>query len=143
MPAWASMTPCSTSVRMCARCASARPARWARCCCQRLLAAGAPGKRFALPNSRIMIHQPLGGYSGQATDVLIHAEHLRRSKESLSLILARHTGRELAEIMRDTERDHFMTSQEALAYGLIDKVIVSRSELDASGEGKSDKEKHD
>ncbi len=88
-----------------------------------LLAAGAKGKRFALPNSEIMIHQPLGGAQGQATDVLIHAQHISRIKEKLSSILAERTGKPLEIIKQDTERDNFMTADEAAEYGLVDKVI--------------------
>ena len=91
-----------------------------------LLSAGAKGKRMALPNSEIMIHQPLGGAQGQATDIIIHADHIRCTREKLNSILAKNTGRELAEIERDTERDNFMTAQQALEYGLIDKVIEKR-----------------
>lgn len=88
-----------------------------------LLAAGAKGKRYALPNSRIMIHQPLGGAQGQASDILIQANEIKRVRDELNAILAHHTGRPVEDIMRDTDRDNFMTSAEAAAYGLIDKVI--------------------
>ncbi len=91
-----------------------------------LLSAGAKGKRLALPNSEIMIHQPLGGAQGQASDIIIHADHIRKTREKLNSILAANTGRPLEEIERDTERDNFMSAQEALAYGLIDKVIEKR-----------------
>ena len=91
-----------------------------------LLAAGAKGKRFALPNSEIMIHQPSGGAQGQATDISIHANHILRVKEKLNQILAERTGQPLEVVQRDTERDNFMTAQEALEYGLIDKVIEHR-----------------
>ena len=93
-----------------------------------LLAAGAPGKRLALPNSEIMIHQPLigGGLSGQATDIKIHADHLVRTRTKLNRILAERTGQSIETIERDTERDNFMTAQEAAAYGLIDSVITAR-----------------
>ncbi len=91
-----------------------------------LLSAGAKGKRLALPNSEIMIHQPLGGAQGQASDIIIHADHIRKTREKLNVILAANTGRPLEEIERDTERDNFMSAQEALAYGLIDKVIEKR-----------------
>lgn len=91
-----------------------------------LLAAGAKGKRFALPNSEIMIHQPSGGAQGQATDISIHANHILRTKKKLNLILAERTGQPLEIIERDTERDNFMTAQEALEYGLVDKVIEKR-----------------
>ena len=91
-----------------------------------LLAAGAKGKRKALPNSDIMIHQPSGGTQGQATDIKIQAEHMLQIKKKLNEILAERTGKPLETIMQDTERDNFMTAEEAVAYGLIDKVIVSR-----------------
>ncbi|MBE6423391.1 MAG: ATP-dependent Clp endopeptidase proteolytic subunit ClpP [Succinivibrio sp.] len=97
-----------------------------------LLAGGAPGKRFALPNSRIMIHQPLGGFKGQATDIMIHAQETQRIKNTLNGILAKHTGKSLEEVVQNTERDNFMTSQEALDFGLIDRVITNRSEITAS-----------
>ncbi len=97
-----------------------------------LLAGGASGKRFALPNSRIMIHQPLGGFKGQATDIMIHAQETQRIKNTLNGILAKHTGKSLEEVVQNTERDNFMTSQEALDFGLIDRVITNRSEITAS-----------
>jgi len=88
-----------------------------------LLSAGAKGKRFALPNSEIMIHQPLGGAQGQASDIKIHAEHILRTRDNLNNILAANTGRPIEDIRRDTERDNFMRAAEAAEYGLIDKVI--------------------
>ena len=91
-----------------------------------LLAAGTKGKRFALPNSEIMIHQPSGGAQGQATDLSIHANHILRVKDKLNQILSERTGQPLDVVKRDTERDNFMTAQEALEYGLIDKVIEHR-----------------
>lgn len=91
-----------------------------------LLAAGAKGKRLALPNSEIMIHQPLGGMQGQATDIKIHADRIIRIRETLNEILAKQTGKTVEEIARDTERDNFLSADEALAYGLIDKVIEKR-----------------
>ena len=91
-----------------------------------LLSSGAKGKRFALPNSEIMIHQPLGGMQGQATDIKIHADRIIRIKQSLNEILALNTGKPLEQIQQDTERDNFMSAQEAADYGLIDKVISSR-----------------
>ncbi|MDR0671066.1 MAG: ATP-dependent Clp endopeptidase proteolytic subunit ClpP [Oscillospiraceae bacterium] len=91
-----------------------------------LLAAGAKGKRFALPNAEIMIHQPIGGARGQASDVKIHAEHILRVRHNLNKIFADITGKPIEIIERDTERDNFMTSEESLAYGLIDKVIDKR-----------------
>ena len=91
-----------------------------------LLSSGAKGKRLALPNSEIMIHQPLGGTQGQATEILIHAKHIERTRANLNRILAENTGKSLEEIQKDTERDNFMTAQEACEYGLIDKVITKR-----------------
>lgn len=88
-----------------------------------LLAGGAEGKRFALPNAEIMIHQVLGGFQGQATDIKIHAERILKIKEDLNKILAGHTGQDLKKVTEDTERDNFMTAEEAKKYGLIDKVI--------------------
>lgn len=91
-----------------------------------LLSSGAKGKRLALPNSEIMIHQPLGGAQGQATDIKIHAEHILRTKDKLNSILAENTGKPIDVITADTERDNFMTADQACAYGLIDKVIAHR-----------------
>jgi len=91
-----------------------------------LLASGAKGKRKALPNAEIMIHQPLGGAQGQATDIAIHAEQILRIKRNLNGILAKNTGKALEVIERDTERDHFMTADEAKEYGLIDEIIAPR-----------------
>ena len=88
-----------------------------------LLAAGQKGKRLALPNSEIMIHQPLGGFQGQATDIKIHAERILKIKKDLNRILSENTGKPLEIIEKDTERDNFMTAQEAMQYGLVDKVI--------------------
>ena len=91
-----------------------------------LLAAGAKGKRYSLPNSDIMIHQPLGGAKGQATDVMIHANHIVRTKKKLNQILSDRTGQPLEVIERDTDRDNFMSAEEACSYGLIDKVMYKR-----------------
>ncbi|MBQ5330233.1 MAG: ATP-dependent Clp protease proteolytic subunit [Oscillospiraceae bacterium] len=94
-----------------------------------LLAAGAKGKRFALPNSEIMIHQPLiggGGLSGQCTDIKIHSDHLVRTRDKMNTILAANTGKSVEQVALDTERDNYLTAEEALAYGLIDKVIEHR-----------------
>ena len=91
-----------------------------------LLAAGAKGKRMALPNSEIMIHQPLGQAEGQATEIIIHAKHIEKTRSTLNTILSERTGRPLEEIERDTERDNFMSAKEAMEYGLIDKVIEKR-----------------
>ncbi len=93
-----------------------------------LLAAGSKGKRFALPHSRIMIHQPLGGFQGQATDVDIQAREILRMREELNNILVRHTGQSLKRIEKDTDRDFFMTGKQAQEYGLVDEVIASRPE---------------
>lgn len=92
-----------------------------------LLAAGTKGKRYALPNSEIMIHQPLGGARGQASDIKIHADHILRTREKLNRILSEKTGQPLDKIERDTDRDNFLTAQEALEYGLIDKVMIKRA----------------
>ncbi|MBR4295561.1 MAG: ATP-dependent Clp endopeptidase proteolytic subunit ClpP [Clostridia bacterium] len=92
-----------------------------------LLSSGAKGKRIALPNSEIMIHQPLGGTRGQATDIKIHADHILRTRERLNKILSENTGKALDIIERDTERDNFMTAEQAMEYGLIDKVFTKRA----------------
>ncbi len=89
-----------------------------------LLAAGAKGKRFVLPNAEVMIHQVLGGVEGQATDIDIHARHILKVRDRLNRILMKHTGQKLAKIEHDTERDYFMTAEEAKAYGIVDKVLV-------------------
>lgn len=91
-----------------------------------LLAAGTKGKRYALPNSRILIHQPMGGYQGQATDIDIHAKEIIRMRQDLNKILSARTGQKIAKIQRDTERDYFMSSLEAKTYGIIDKVLTHR-----------------
>jgi len=91
-----------------------------------LLTAGATGNRFALPHARIMIHQPLGGYQGQATDIDIHAKEILRIKEELNEILAKHSGQKFKKVASDTERDNFMSAEEAKEYGLIDDVIEQR-----------------
>ena len=91
-----------------------------------LLAGGAAGKRFALPNSRVMIHQPLGGFQGQATDIDIHAKEILKMRDSLNGILAKHTGQDIETIARDTERDNFMSADTAAEYGLIDTVMATR-----------------
>jgi ATP-dependent Clp protease protease subunit len=96
-----------------------------------LLAAGAKGKRFALPNSRVMIHQPMGGFQGQATDIEIHAKEILYLRQRLNEILARHTGQEIKTIERDTERDNFFGADDAVKYGLVDKVLTSRNEVAA------------
>jgi ATP-dependent Clp protease protease subunit len=93
-----------------------------------LLSAGAKGKRFVLPNSRVMIHQPLGGFQGQASDIEIHAKEILYLKQRLNSLLAEHTGQPLETIERDTERDNFMGAEASVAYGLADKVLVSRND---------------
>ena len=93
-----------------------------------LLAAGAKGKRYCLPNSRVMIHQPMGGFQGQASDVEIHAREILYLKARLNEILARHTGQKVEQIERDTDRDNFLAADEAVRYGLVDKVMASRAE---------------
>ena len=92
-----------------------------------LLAAGTKGKRYALPNSEIMIHQPMGGARGQATDVEIHARHILKLKDDLNRILAERTGQSLEKVMADTDRDYFMSAAEAKEYGLVDEVVAERS----------------
>ena len=96
-----------------------------------LLSAGTPGKRFALPNSRVMIHQPLisGGLGGKASDIEIHARELLKLKDKLNRLLAKHTGQPLEKVERDTDRDNYMSAEEAQAYGLIDQVIESRNDV--------------
>ena len=91
-----------------------------------LLAAGDKGKRFCLPNSRVMIHQPMGGFSGQASDIEIHAREILFLKERLNEILARHTGQPVERVARDTDRDNFLSAEAAVEYGIVDRVLVSR-----------------
>ncbi len=95
-----------------------------------LLAAGAPKKRFSLPNARIMIHQPLGGAQGQATDIKIQATEILRMKDTLNEILAHHTGQKIEKIAQDTDRDFFMSGNEAKTYGIVDRVVADRSQLE-------------
>jgi len=95
-----------------------------------LLAAGAPGMRYALPNGRILLHQPMGGFQGQATDIDIQAREIIRLKSTLNEILARHTGQDIHKVEKDTDRDYFMTATEARDYGVIDQVLSSRKELE-------------
>ena len=97
-----------------------------------LLASGTAGKRYALPNARIMIHQPLGGFQGQATDIDIHAKEILRIRDDLNKILAAHTGKTLKKIQADTERDNFMSATEARDYGLVDKVLTKREEVEGA-----------
>ncbi len=91
-----------------------------------LLTAGTKGKRFCLPNSRVMIHQPLGGYQGQATDIEIHAQEILKVKARMNELMAQHTGKSIEEINRDTERDRFLSANEAKEYGLVDQIYSSR-----------------
>jgi ATP-dependent Clp protease, protease subunit len=95
-----------------------------------LLTAGTGGKRYSLPNSRILIHQPMGGFQGQASDIEIQAKEILRMKDTLNKILVKHTGKDLEQIQRDTDRDFFMTGEEAKTYGIIDHVITNRDDLD-------------
>jgi ATP-dependent Clp protease, protease subunit len=95
-----------------------------------LLTAGAKGKRFTLPNSRILIHQPLGGAQGQATDIQIQANEILRMKDTLNEILSFHTGQDIKKISKDTDRDYFMSAEESLEYGIVDKVVADRSQLE-------------
>jgi len=95
-----------------------------------LLTAGSPGKRYSLPNARILIHQPMGGFQGQASDIEIQAKEMLRMKESLNQILVRHSGKTMDQIQRDTDRDYFMSAVEAKTYGIIDHVIANRDDLD-------------
>ncbi len=96
-----------------------------------MLAAGAKGKRFALPNSRVMIHQPMGGFQGQASDIEIHAREILYLRGRLNELMAKHTGQDVKTIERDTDRDNFLSAQQAVKYGLVDKVLVSRAEAGA------------
>lgn len=93
-----------------------------------LLAAGAKGKRFALPNSRVMIHQPMGGFQGQASDIEIHAREILYLRGRLNELMAKHTGQKVESIERDTDRDNFLSAEESVKYGLVDKVLLSRNE---------------
>ncbi len=97
-----------------------------------LLAAGAKGKRFALPNSRVMIHQPMGGFQGQASDIEIHAREILYLRARLNDLMAKHTGQTAQAVERDTDRDNFLSAEESVKYGLVDKVLVSRSEAAAA-----------
>jgi ATP-dependent Clp protease protease subunit len=91
-----------------------------------LLCGGAPGKRFCLPNAEVMIHQPLGGTEGQASDIHIHAQHILKTRDRLNGIIAKHSGKKIDQVMKDTDRDYFMSAEEAKAYGLIDEIITKR-----------------
>ena len=105
-----------------------------------LLTAGTAGKRFALPNARIMIHQPMGGAQGQATDIKIQATEILRMKDVLNEILAKHTGQDIEKVAADTERDFFMSGQQALEYGIVDRVVSDRSQLEETSEEEASKE---
>jgi ATP-dependent Clp protease protease subunit len=102
-----------------------------------LLAAGTRGKRYSLPNSRILIHQPMGGFQGQASDIEIQAKEILRMKERLNQILTTHTGKQLEDIQKDTDRDFFMSGEEAKSYGIVDHVIANRDDLDHLEESES------
>lgn len=104
-----------------------------------LLAAGTHGKRFSLPNSRIMIHQPMGGSQGQASDIEIQAKEILRMKERLNQIISEHTGKTIKQVQKDTDRDHFMSGEEAKAYGLVDHVILSRDDLEKLDQTEAEK----
>jgi ATP-dependent Clp protease protease subunit len=108
-----------------------------------LLMAGQKGKRFALPNSRILIHQPLAGVQGQASDIDIHAREILRMRDELNGLLVKHTGQTMDRIIQDTDRDHFMSAKEAKDYGLIDDVIVSRTDSSQNGSGAEGSKKSD
>ncbi|MGB5623903.1 MAG: ATP-dependent Clp endopeptidase proteolytic subunit ClpP [Gammaproteobacteria bacterium] len=100
-----------------------------------LLAGGAKGKRYCLPHSRMMIHQPLGGFQGQASDIDIHAREVLKLRDALNAILARHTGQDIKKIARDTDRDNFMGPEDAVEFGLVDKVLTQRVEISAEKDG--------
>ncbi|MDP0589662.1 MAG: ATP-dependent Clp endopeptidase proteolytic subunit ClpP [Candidatus Endonucleobacter bathymodioli] len=104
-----------------------------------LLAGGAAGKRYILPHSRVMIHQPLGGFQGQASDIEIHAKEIMSIKDKLNRVLAHHTGQSIDVIERDTDRDNFMNAEAALAYGLVDKIMVNRQGEPSDDSDKADK----
>ncbi|MCK5323098.1 MAG: ATP-dependent Clp endopeptidase proteolytic subunit ClpP [Desulfobulbaceae bacterium] len=99
-----------------------------------ILAAGAKGKRYSLPNARILIHQPLGGFHGQASDIDIHAKEILKTRDRLNRILAEHTGQKIRSIARDTERDNFMSAEQAMKYGIVDKVLAKRENLEKEEE---------
>jgi len=105
-----------------------------------LLTAGTSGKRFALPNARIMIHQPIGGAQGQATDIKIQATEILRMKDSLNEILSKHTGQDIEKVSADTERDYFMSGDQALEYGIVDRVVSDRSQFEQASEQEASKE---
>jgi ATP-dependent Clp protease protease subunit len=94
--------------------------------CAVLLCGGAKGKRYCLPHSEVMIHQPLGGTEGQASDIHIHAQHILKTRDILNGIIAKHSGQKVAQVQKDTDRDNFMSAEEAVKYGLVDEVIVKR-----------------
>jgi ATP-dependent Clp protease protease subunit len=105
-----------------------------------LLAAGSAGKRYSLPNARIMIHQPMGGFQGQASDVEIHAREMLRMKQDLNRILSHHSGKPIEQVQKDTDRDYFMSGEEARAYGIVDQVIAQRDDI---GGGQATEKKDD
>ena len=94
-----------------------------------LLTAGAKGKRFCLPHSEVMIHQPLGGTQGQASDIDIHAKHILKTRDILNGIIAKHTGKKITDVEKDTDRDNFLSAEEAVKYGLVDKIVASRLDV--------------
>ncbi|MES1943302.1 ATP-dependent Clp protease proteolytic subunit ClpP [Salinisphaera sp. PC39] len=100
-----------------------------------LLAAGAPGKRYCLPHSRVMMHQPLGGFQGQASDIEIHAREILHARERLNEILAHHTGQSIEKVSQDTDRDYFMSAEEAREYGVVDRVLTTRSAMASEAGG--------
>ena len=106
-----------------------------------LLAAGTPGKRYSLPNSRILIHQPMGGFQGQASDIEIQAKEILRMKDRLNQILVEHTGKKIEDIQKDTDRDFFMSGEEAKVYGIVDHVIANRDDLDNLEDSESENAK--
>lgn len=106
-----------------------------------LLAAGAAGKRFCLPHSSVMIHQPLGGFQGQASDIEIHARHTVKIKEQLNRVIAKHTNKKYEEVVNDTDRDNFLDAKQALEYGIVDGIYTNRGELLKASASKSKKEK--
>jgi ATP-dependent Clp protease protease subunit len=97
-----------------------------------LLTAGAKGKRFCLPNSRVMIHQPLGGFRGQASDIEIHAREILLLKQRLNEIMAKHTGQDVATVGKDTDRDNFLSAEQAVNYGLVDRVLAARTDVQSN-----------
>ena len=126
---WRSTTPCSTSSPTCPRSAWVWRCRWARSCC----AAAPPRKRFSLPNAKIMIHQGSAGFQGTPTDIEIHAKEVLSLRKRMAEIIAFHSGKPYEQVEKDIDRDRFMTSEEAKAYGIIDEVIESRTAAEKKG----------